>query len=425
MDLSIRRSYAQRVLAAALRRRGLDRIALCALRKATELLGLALGVRLGEMRERGSALLELQSRAEQGALHAHLLQESIEILAARWDKIRERHRPHYTPEQRYRILRVRDLLALSRDETARIFRVSKTTIDRWEAESTAAPEVDTVGSLVKPSPPVRRYADVVRHLVGSMALCGFGGNDSIARILARAGWKISSRTVARVRKEKPYPSPAPEESALSRSVIARYPNHLRMADLTEIPGLFRLFSFRLAVVLDAFSRMPLVACVFCREPRARDLARLVENAAATYGPPRHFVSDQGTQFTAAAFRKTLEHLRIRHRFGAVGKTGSIALIERLWRTLKNLLGLRILRPLLLSDLRRRLELGLFYYANLRPHQALGGATPAEIYLRLEPAHLAAVHPPRGKLGQGPRASPFQIRYLDPERRLPVLLPKAA
>ncbi len=320
---------------------------------------------------------------------------------------------------------MRDLLALSRDETARTFRISKTTIDRWEAESTAAPEVGTVGSLVKPSPPVRRYADVLRHLVGSMALCGFGGNDLIARILARAGWKISSRTVARIRKEKPYPSPAAEESAVSRSVIARYPNHLWMADLTEIPGLFRLFSFKLAVVLDAFSRMPLAACVFRREPRARDLARLVENAATTYGTPRHFVSDQGTQFTAAAFRKTLGRLAVRHRFGAVGKTGSIALIERLWRTLKELLKLRQLPPLLARDLRDRLRLGLLYYACLRPHQNLGGATPAETYFRITPAHTGAVHPPRGRPGQRPRASPFQIRYLDPERRLPILVRSAA
>jgi putative transposase len=198
-----------------------------------------------------------------------------------------------------------------------------------------------------------------------------------------------------------------------------------MADLTEIPSLFRLFSFKLAVVFDAFSRMPVLARVFRREPRARDLARLIADAAALCGAPRHFVSDQGTQFTAAIFRQTLGRLRLRQRFGAVGKTGSIALIERLWRTLKDMLGLRFLRPLLLGDLRQRIELGLFYYAYLRPHEALGGATPSEIYFGLLPAHLAAVSPPRGNPGQGPRASPFEIRFLDPERRLPFLAPRAA
>ncbi len=272
---------------------------------------------------------------------------------------------------------------------------------------------------------MRRYADVVRHLVRTMALCGFGGNDLIARTLARAGWKISSRTVARVRKEKLPPAPLAGRLAISRTVTARHPNHVWMADLTEIPGLFRIFSFKLAVVFDAFSRMPLASRLFLIEPGSKQIARLFKKAAAAHGSPRHFVSDQGTQFTAAAFRKTLERIGTRQRFGAVGKIGSIALIERFWRTLKGLLALRSLRPLVVGDLRRRLALGLFYYAYLRPHEALGGATPAEIYFASTPVHLAAVHPPRGTPGQRPRASPFAIRFLDPERRLPFLVPRAA
>jgi hypothetical protein len=84
-----------------------------------------------------------------------------------------------------------------------------------------------------------------------------------------------------------------------------------------------------------------------------------------------------------------------------------------------------LKPLVLADCRRRVELGLFHYAWLRPHEGLGGATPAEIYFASTPAHLAAVHRPRGLPGQGPRASPFEIRFLDPDRRLPFLVSKAA
>lgn len=109
MDPSISRPYAERVLSAAMKRRGLDRIALSALRKATELLGLAIGTRLAQMREHGSPVQALLSQTEQDALHLRLLQETVDILAARWDKVPDQHRPHYTPEQRYRILRLRDL----------------------------------------------------------------------------------------------------------------------------------------------------------------------------------------------------------------------------------------------------------------------------------------------------------------------------
>ena len=64
---------------------------------------------------------------------------------------------------------------------------------------------------------------------------------------------------------------------------------------------------------------------------------------------------------------------MKQRFGAIGKKGSIALIERLWRTLKGALGLRLLRPLVAEDLRRKVELGLVHYAHFRPYQALRGA----------------------------------------------------
>jgi hypothetical protein len=116
---------------------------------------------------------------------------------------------------------------------------------------------------------------------------------------------------------------------------------------------------------------------------------------------------------------------VKQRFGAVGKKGSIALIERLWRTLKDTLGLRLLRPLVAEDLAATVERGLVHYAHFHPHQGLGGATPAEMYFGRTPAHLSAIPPPRGRPGEGPIDSPFRVEYLDPERLLPVLVRKAA
>jgi hypothetical protein len=109
------------------------------------------------------------------------------------------------------------------------------------------------------------------------------------------------------------------------------------------------------------------------------------------------VTDQGAQFTAVIFRVLLTSLGIRQRFGAVGKKGSIALIERCWRTLKHTLRLRFRRPLTKADLQRRAGYALVHYAFCRPHSALGGATPAGL---LRPAAgrprrcLAAARPRR-------------------------------
>jgi transposase InsO family protein len=123
--------------------------------------------------------------------------------------------------------------------------------------------------------------------------------------------------VGRIRKEKPVRLPEPDlvlktSYEKPRSLKASRPNHVWIADLTEIPSLFGLFSFKLAVVYDVFSRMPLAASLFPGEPSAAAIACLFSRASRRFGRARHFVSDQGSQFTATVFRETLTRLAVRH-----------------------------------------------------------------------------------------------------------------
>lgn len=421
-------TYLDRLLRAAMRRRDLDTLALRAVMKATHLLGLALAARLREYRGGQDPALDRFAQIQEQILHVSLLREALDVLGARWDKLPERQRPHYSPEARFRILRLRALLALSAGETARTFRVSIGTVLRWESEARAEPDRATVGSLLKPDPPVRRFADVVRHVVQTLALAGFPGDASVAASLAHAGWRLSRRTVQRIRREKPAaaPPPQPQPTIESPGVRARFPHHVWMVDITEIPGLLRLFSFKLAVVFDVFSRSPIAGRVFLSEPSADDVARLFSFAVRRFGAPRHSVSDRGAQFTAEAFRNNLARHGVRHRYGAIGRTGSIALIERFFRTLKALGGFRRSPPLLRVDLEQRLASVLSYYLWLRPHRGLAGATPVESMLGFAPAHLDAVPPPRGRPGEAVQASPpFELRYLRADRNLPYLVRKAA
>jgi putative transposase len=206
-------------------------------------------------------------------------------------------------------------------------------------------------------------------------------------------------------------------------VLVKYPNHIWMADLTEIRSFLGLIRLKLAAVIDVFSRMPLAYAVFLSEPSAEQMLDVLDQAMRVHGRPRHFVSDQGSQFTAGILKETLEALSIRQRFGAIGQYGSIAIMERFWRTLKLLLDIKLFPPLSKPQLETRVELALAYYAVYRPHQGLDGATPAEVYLNLEPAAHRAVRPPRMHQ-RDPTAVegfPFEVVYLDPERRLPILI----
>jgi hypothetical protein len=160
--------------------------------------------------------------------------------------------------------------------------------------------------------------------------------------------------------------------------------------------------------------MGIVGAVARRDQRFRHRSRAQSaNVDALQAPSRTFPAAFQAAFRTRAGKTC-----------SASKKSSIALIERLWKTLKDMLGLRLLRPLVVQDLMEKIDLGLVHYAYFRPHQALDRATPAEIYFGRTPAHLSAMPPPRGKPGEGPINSPFRIEYLDAERMLPVLVRKA-
>ncbi len=202
-----------------------------------------------------------------------------------------------------------------------------------------------------------------------------------------------------------------------------------MVDVTHVKALMGFLRFRLAVVIDVFSRLPLAWRLFSDEPSAEEMASVLDEAVARatrFHPDlslSHFVTDKGACFTADAFQAAVARHGLKARFGAVVRHGSISLIERLWLSLKDLLHLRLDRCLLRDDLENRIGLGLFYYYVLRPHQGLGGATPGEVYFQKQLARDHALPPPREGAPIPPPA--FKGRYLDSARRLPVLFRKAA
>ena len=148
-------------------------------------------------------------------------------------------------------------------------------------------------------PPLRRSRPAPRsdHDPGWFPWRPFGRGPP--RTQPAGGSPAAPSSVSATRSQSDPPTP-PASAERQRAVRARYPNHVWMLDLTEIPGFLRLFSFKLAVVLDAFSRAPLAARVFYQEPSGRDIAMLLARTARRFGRPRHSVSDQGAQFTSGS-----------------------------------------------------------------------------------------------------------------------------
>jgi transposase InsO family protein len=95
--------------------------------------------------------------------------------------------------------------------------------------------------------------------------------------------------------------------------------------------------------------------------------------------PRHIITDNGPQFRSRTFKIWCKHKQIDLRYGAVGKYGSIAIIERSFRTLKSEWLRKIIIPLDMSSIRKKLTTYIRWYNCFRPHQGLKGAIPVEIY----------------------------------------------
>lgn len=402
-------------------------IALGALLQAHDLLGRATGRHLREARAQEDPLRHLQARLEQAELMARLAWKIVQILQARLTKIPECRRPHYSPAQRFQILETKRLMGWTRQEAGGNFLVCPNTIGNWEAQ--VRPGLDTVGSTVKPVPPVVRLSDAVRSLVQSMKRLGFGSDDLLALTLVRAGWKISVRTVGRVVREALRPAPAlPEPPAKppepQRPVKAHFVHHVWMADLSEVRALLG-GTFYMAAVFDAFSRVPLALQTFDHKPNSRETARLLRRTVRAFGRPRYVITDLGSEFKGA-FKKMLRRLGVIQRWRRKDYLAATARLESFWRTLKNTARLRLPVFLTLEDLERRLAPALLHYVHFRPHRGLQGATPAEAFLGLDPACRRARRAPTGLPREGALSVPFRIAMLAPQEQLfPVLVPVAA
>jgi transposase InsO family protein len=105
----------------------------------------------------------------------------------------------------------------------------------------------------------------------------------------------------------------------------------------------------------------------------------MEDAFNQHGAPRHLISDQENVFTSGAFRDLLVRWKVKQRFGAVGRHGSIAVTERVIRTTKYewLHRVPVIRGL--DHLGQLLRDFAVYYNQYRGHATLGGALPSVIH----------------------------------------------
>ncbi len=311
------------------------------------------------------------------------------------------------------ILELRAARGWSKAETARRFFVSAETVAAWHQRVDDDP-------LLQTNVPVNRFPDFVRYAVQRIKLfCPVLGKAKIADMLARAGLHIAKTTVERILKEKPahVPEPSPVDGGKRLRIVAKYPSHTWHADLTAVPisggywanWLPNAIRQRWPVcwwvlnVVDHFSRRSMGFAVFKSKPSSEEvtaaLGRIMLKETVS---PKHIIVDQGPEFKCEHFEKVwCKAMNILPRFGAVGRHGSIALVERFHRTLKDILRQTTV-PEDEAAFQHEVALAVDWYNEHRPHETLGGKTPNEVYFTRRPASEQPRLEPRPRW---PRGSP--------------------
>jgi putative transposase len=162
---------------------------------------------------------------------------------------------------------------------------------------------------------------------------------------------------------------------LLRGMTIERPNQVWAMDITYIP-MAHGFVY-LAAVMDWFSRRLLAWRVsismevdFCIDA--------VDEALARHGRPEIFNTDQGSQFTSAAFTGLLSDNAIRISMDGRGSWRDNVFVERLWRSVKyEEVYLRAYDSV--AEARSSLGLYLGFYNRKRPHSSLDARTPDHVY----------------------------------------------
>ena len=214
------------------------------------------------------------------------------------------------------------------------------------------------------------------------------GRPRLTVELRREGWEVNEKRVGRLMGvmglEAIYPKPRTSAAGpgheiypyLLRGKAITGPDQVWCADITYIP--MRFGFMYLVAMMDWWSRYVLA----WRLSNTLETAFCVDawEAALSVGRAVPLISntDQGSQFTAEEFVEAVEAAGVLVSMDGRGRWVDNRFVERLWRSLKyEDIYLRDYEhgPALLRGVCRWFR----HYNEGRPHQALGYATPAEVY----------------------------------------------
>lgn len=204
-------------------------------------------------------------------------------------------------------------------------------------------EIARSGVYRPPRPGNDNDLGLMRRLDELFTQWPFLGSRRLARMLREDGQAINRKRVQRLMRQMGIAALGPKLRTtkrapghkvfpyLLRSMTIDRPNQVWAADITYVP-IGRGFLY-LVAIMDWASR----AVLSWRLSNTMDVSFCVEaleEALARFGRPEIFNTDQGSQFTSAAFTGVLAAAGVRISMDGRGRWMDNVFIERLWRSLK-------------------------------------------------------------------------------------------
>jgi transposase InsO family protein len=308
-------------------------------------------------------------------------QQQMQITILQKGARKKEKNPRYTIRERLFIICHMETFQIPRSRVTEHLGIAKSTLYRW---------LHKIDEQRQSNSPANKTPMEIATLVWEITKVNVSwGRFRIANQLALLNIFIAASTVRNIlSRPKPpkhtvsQPKPEITEDKQARSIPAWYLNHVWSIDTTMV-FCWGLWPVDICVVIDHYSRK-VMAAVPLEGPNAGWINNALESAIEKYGAPKHIISDQGSVFVGDVFAELMDTYEILHRFGAIGKHGSIAVTERVNRTLKYewLKRVAIIKDFdHLTELCSEFEV---WYNNWRPHMTLDGTRPDDVYYDRKP-----------------------------------------
>ena len=339
-----------------------------------------------EVDEKDKEIIFLRDTVNQQQMQITILQKGL-------------HKKHtnkrYTLREKMFILSYMEIFQVPRRRVTEHLGIAKSTLYRW---------LHKIEEQMPSRIPANKTPVEIAALVWEITKANVSwGRIRIANQLALLKIFLSASTVRNILNQpkppsgsKPIAKPQKAEEEKTRSIPAWYPNHVWSIDTTMI-YCWGLWPIHICVIIDHFSRK-VMAAVPLEGPNAGWINNALEIAIEKYGQPKHIISDQAHVFTGEVFAELLGKYNIKPRLGAIGKHGSIAVTERVNKTLKYewLKRVALIKGIdHLTELCNEFEQ---WYNSWRPHMYLDGFRPDDVYYNNKP----------GKPGRNAKTVPRNI-----------------